>query len=251
VQFDEKWSFVRKKNKHCKPGELCCGDCWDHVALDAEHRLVLSVVVGPRTNDLTLLLVRDVHRRTEGRVLNLMTSDEYPAYAEAIREVYGREVQPQRRGRRGPPPRPVLEIPGGLVYATVHKIRENNRVVGVQTRLIYGTEEELAQALAESKVSDRVTTVYVERHNGSDRGRNARKTRKSYCFSKDWDVHLAVTSFTMYSANFCCPVRTLRVRLRKKEGNKKWRQRTPAMAAGLTDHIWTMEEWLTYPSVQR
>jgi IS1 family transposase len=251
VQFDEKWSFVRKKQKHCKPGELCCGDCWDHVAIDPQHRLVLSVVVGPRTDELTLLLVRDLHQRTEGRLLNLLTSDEHPAYAKAILEVYGKTVQPQRQGKRGPQPAPIKEIPQGLVYATVHKIRENNRVVGVEERQIYGSKRELKQALARSKVSDRVTTVHIERHNGSDRARNARKTRKTYRFSKDWDVHVAVTFFTMYSANFCRPVRTLRVRLRKKEGKKKWRQRTPAMAAGLADHIWTMQEWLSYPSVQR
>src|SRR5262249_44068471 len=160
------------------------------------------LVVGPRTDELTVLLVRDVQRRTAGRLLNLMTSDEHPAYAKAILEVYGQVVQPQRRGERGRPPAPIKVIPQGLVYATVHKIRENNRVVGVQERQIYGSKRELKQALARSKVSDRVTTVHIERHNGSDRGRNARKTRKTYRFSKDWDVHIAVTCFTMYSANF-------------------------------------------------
>src|SRR5262249_45607839 len=128
VQFDQKWSFGRKKQKHCRPGELCCGDCWDHVAFDPQHRLVLSVVVGPRIAGWAELLVRDVQRRTAGRLLNLMTSDEHPAYAKALREVYGQVVQPQRRGQRGRQPAPVKEIPQGLVYATVHKIRENNRV---------------------------------------------------------------------------------------------------------------------------
>jgi hypothetical protein len=84
----------------------------------------------------------------------------------------------------------------------------------------------------------------VERHNGTDRNRNARKVRKSYCFSKDWEVHEALTYFTMYSYNFCWPVRTLR----EKIGRRRYRPRTPAMAAGLADHVWSLREWLTYPA---
>ena len=106
-------------------------------------------------------------------------------------------------------------------------------------------------ALAASAVSERVNTVYVERHNGSDRHRNARKGLKTYRFSKDGEVHEAVTCFSVYQANFCCPVRTLRQKLRRKQGKRKWRPRTPAMAAGLADHVWSISEWLSRPSVQR
>ena len=102
-------------------------------------------------------------------------------------------------------------------------------------------------ALALSLVSKIVNTVFVERHNGSDRNRNRRKVRKTCCFSKDWQVHEAMTYFTMYSYNFCWPVRTLRVPV----GQKKYKQRTPAMAAGLTDHIWTIQEWASYPGIER
>jgi len=84
------------------------------------------------------------------------------------------------------------------------------------------------------------------RHNGTNRNRNALKVRKSYCFSKDWDVHNAMNHFTMYSYNFCWPVRTLRVRYQ----NDQWLLSTPAMVAGLTDHIWSLREWLSYPAVQ-
>jgi len=91
-----------------------------------------------------------------------------------------------------------------------------------------------------------INTAFVERHNGTDRNRNARKVRKSYCFSKDWYVHNAMTYFTMYSYNFCWPVRTLR----SQEQDQRWHSRTPAMSAGLTDHIWSLSEWLIYPAVQ-
>ena len=68
--------------------------------------------------------------------------------------------------------------------------------------------------------------------------------RKTYCFSKDWQVHEAMTYFTMYSYNFCWPVRTLR----KKGEGEHYEPQTPAMVAGLTDHVWTIQEWATYPA---
>jgi hypothetical protein len=250
VQFDEKWSFVAKKEGHCDradPADDHCGDCWDHVALDAESRLVLSVVPGRQSAEHTLLLVEDVARRTGGAPVDLFTSDENPAYAWALLEVYGRKVQPRRKGKRGRRPKPVKVPPKGLTYATVHKTRRKNRVVKVEARLVYGTKKAVKVALAASQASDTVNTVYVERHNGTDRGRNARKTRKTYGFSKDWAVHEALTYFTLYSYNFCWPVRTLR----QKVGKRRYRQRTPAMAAGLADQVWSLREWLTYPVVDR
>ena len=250
MQFDEKGSFVAKKEKHCdrdNPEDDCCGDCWDYLALDPEHRLVVSALVGKHAAEHVDLLVADFRRRTGGRLMNLMTSDENPAYAEAILESYGEEYQPRRRGRRGRKPARRQRPPQGLRYATVHKTREKNRVVQVEQRVIYGTVLAVAAALAASAVSTAVNTVFVERHNGTDRNRNARKARKSYCFSKDWEVHEAVSYFTLYSYNFCWPVRTLR----EKGAEGKWQLRTPAMAAGLTDHRWSMTEWLCFPGVQQ
>jgi hypothetical protein len=205
------------------------------------------VVPGRQSGEHTQLLVEDVQRRTGGRPLRLLTSDENPAYAEAILEVYGREVQPRRRGRRGRKPKPVKVPPKGLTYATVHETRRKNRVVKVEARGVYGTKKAVRQALKESAVSEAVSTVYVERHNATDRHRNARKARKTYCFSKDWGVHEAMTYFAMYSSNFCWPVRTLRQGSRRKG----YRQRTPARAAKLTDHVWTLAEWLSFPAAQR
>ena len=141
-------------------------------------------------------------------------------------------------------PRDVAVDAAGDVFVADNN---NNRVVEVETRLIYGSQAGLKRALKNSAVSDSVNTVFVERQNGTDRNRNARKVRKTYCFSKDWDVHEAVTYFTTYSANFCWPVRTLR-QGRRHAG---YQQRTPAMAAGLADHVWSLREWLTFPSVKR
>jgi len=120
-------------------------------------------------------------------------------------------------------------------------------VVKVKTRVVFGTLAAVLAALALSLVSTRVNTVFVERHNGSDRNRNRRKVRKTCCFSKDWAVHEAMTYFTIYSYNFCWPMRTLRV----KVAENQYEHRTPAMVAGLTDHIWTTREWVSYPAVKR
>ena len=78
-------------------------------------------------------------------------------------------------------------------------------------------------------MSNTINTSFVERQHGTDRHRNARKVRKTYTFSKDWAVHVAMTYFTMYSDHFCWPVRTLR----EPVGEGHYRKRTPAMAAGL------------------
>ena len=250
MQFDEKWAFVSQKEKHCDPADPADakqGDHWDHVALDPEHRLVVSVVPGKRTADNVEQVVQDFKQRTGGQSMNLITSDEYPAYKPAILNAYGQQVVPPRTGKPGRPQAPYTVAPPELRYATVHKTREKGRVVKVDFRVVFGTAVAVLAALAQSRVSKTINTAFIERQNGTDRNRNARKVRKSYCFSKNWDVHAAVTYFTLYSYNFCWPVRTLRVRA----ADGGWQQRTPAMAAGLANHIWTLSEWLTFPGVQR
>lgn len=77
-----------------------------------------------------------------------------------------------------------------------------------------------------------------------NRGQNARKTRKSYRFSKDWDVHNAATYFVCYSYNFCWSLRTLAIQ--NDDGSRS--HRSPAMAAGLADHVWSLKQWLTFPA---
>jgi len=216
------------------------------VAFDSESRLVVSLVVDKRTEAATHELVRDFHRRTGGRVMRLMTSDEYPVYMSAIRVAYGQVVKPPPTGRPGRPRGSRRGLPTDLTYATVHKVRENNRVVKVSMRLIFGTLAAVMLALLKSTVSHAVNTCFVERHNGTDRNRCSRKIRKSQAFSKDWDVHRAATMYSYFSYNFCWSPRTLR----QRTAAGRWQARTPAMAAGLTDHVWPIAEWLAFPAVQ-
>jgi hypothetical protein len=249
VQFDEKWAFVGKKPQHGDPDDPADteqGDHWDHVAFDPGHRLVVSVVPGKRTAAKTEGLVKDRHRRTGGCMMDLLVSDEYPAYKTAILQTYGETLTPPRTGTPGRPKKPYTVAPADLQYATVPKTRHKGRVVHGEPRIVFGEEDAIRAALEASPVSTTMNTAFVERHHGTDRNRNGRKGRKTACFSKDWQVHNAVTYFTMYSYNFCWPVRTLRVR--QTAGG--WQQRTPAMAAGLADHVWSLTEWLTFPVVQ-
>jgi IS1 family transposase len=241
---------VAKKEKNCDPTDPADdrkGDTWDYVALDPEHRLVVSVVPGERTAENALAVVEDFKRRTGGRVMNLMTSDGFPAYETAILEAYGETVTPPRTGKRGCPKSPYKVPPKDLTYAVVEKTREKGRIVKILTRVVFGTMAAVAAALAMSRVSRAINTSVVERQNGTDRHRDARKARKTYRFSKDWRYHEPLTYFAMYTYNFYWQVRTLRVR----DESGRWVERSPAMAAGFTDHVWSMSEWLRFPAVRR
>jgi IS1 family transposase len=240
---------VRKKRKHCDgdaPDDSRQGDNWDHVAYDPENRLVVSVVPGKRTAKNIEKLVFDFKKRTAGRIMNLITSDEYRAYKKAILKAYGRNTTVAHTGKRGRPKGSRRVPKKGLTYATVHKTRRKGRVVKIDLRAVFNSKAKVQAAIENSAVSNMINTSFVERHNGTDRNRNARKVRKTYCFSKNWDIHNTMTYFTMYSYNFCWPVRTLRL----QGQDKRWFSRTPAMVAGLTDHIWSLLEWLSYPTVQ-
>ncbi len=100
--------------------------------------------------------------------------------------------------------------------------------------------------MADSEVSVGVNTSFLERQKGADRGRNARKAHKTYRFSKDWQVHEAMTYLTMYGYNFCWALRTLRV----KDDEGRWQGWSPAMAAGLADQVWPWRVWFDRPAAQ-
>jgi hypothetical protein len=251
IQLDEMWSFVAKKQANCDPDDPADdhkGDWWDYVVYDAEHRLVLAVVPGAHSIENTEEAVGEAYDRTGGREDVLFTSDEYAAYETAIDHVYGVPDEPKPTAGPGRPAvMPERQVPAELKYATVPKERVKGRVVEILTAVVLGTWAAVAGALERSKVSRTINTSFVERHHLTDRHHNARKSRKTYRFSKDWRMHEAMTYFTKYSYNFCWPVRTLR----EQADDGRYRQRTPAMAAGLADHVWSLKEWLTFPAIQQ
>ena len=248
VQFDEKWSFVGKKPENCDPADPAdeqLGDWWDHIAYDPEHRLVVCVEPGARVGESVEAVVADFRQRTEDRPMNLITSDEHRPYKDAILQAYGVEATTTPSGR--PVYAPHKVAPPWLCYATVHKARRLGRVVEVLVQRIFGTAARLAAALSASKVSKAVNVSFLERQHLTDRHHNARKARKTYRFSKRWKAHEAATYFTLYSYNFCWPVRTLRT----VSEDQPWQRRTPAMAAALTDHVWSLAEWSNFPAIKR
>jgi hypothetical protein len=239
---------VNKKQQDCDPTDPADdhgGDYWDDVASDPEHRRVLAGIPGARTEENGIAIVGEVEERLGGQPPELMTSDEYPVYETAIPDTFGEPVPPERSPGR-PRVGPERRVPEGMVYATVHQHRKKGRVVAVEPRSVFGSEDELEEALGESGASRVVNPSFVERPNATDRHRNAPKARKTYRFSQDWQVHEAMTYLTLDSSNFGGCVRTLRV----KGEDGRWRDRTPALAAGLTDHVWTWREWFTRPAVQ-
>ena len=128
----------------------------------------------------------------------------------------------------------------------VEKTSAKGRVVAIATRVVFGTMSAVVLALGMSRVIRAINAAFVGRENATDRHRNPRKARKTYRFSKDWRHHEAVTYLTLSTYNFCRPVRTLAV-----QDDRGHRQpRSPAMAAGMADHVWSMDEWFSMPAVQ-
>ena len=242
-----------KKDKHCDPDDLADagqGSYWDHVIIDPETKLIVSLVVGRRNADTVVQIFTDFYDRTGGYLPQLIVTDEYAPYRTVILDVYGvlREdlgLTPQEEQEFDREEMPQFFFPVEITYATVHKEKENGRVVAVNSQVVFGTLEQAEQTLAESERSQTINTSIVERYHGTQRQFNARKKRKAYTFSKELSLHEACTWLVVVWYNFGWCVRTLRQKVQEEPA--RYDNRTPAMAAGLADHAWSMRELLAYP----
>jgi hypothetical protein len=204
-------------------------------------------VVGRRDADSVVQLFTDFYGRTDGYLPELICTDEYAVYRTVILDAYGvlrseLELTPEEEADFSLGEFHFVEE---VTYATVHKHKEGGRVVGVTQRVVLGSEERLEETLEGSGRSQTVNTSFVERYHGTQRHFNARKKRKAYTFSKELGFHEAAVWLVVLWYNFGWCVRTLREKV--QEAPPRYHYRTPAMAAGLTDHVWTMEELLCYP----
>jgi IS1 family transposase len=254
-QLDELWTFIAKKEARLTPLEklaASAGDAWVWIAFSPVDKLVLAWVVGKRTLCAARQLVSQLKSATDGH-LPFFTSDALPHYAEALLDVYGVWMTPVRQGTRGRFPHPRRCPPPDLCYAIVVKERKHGRVIHVTTRLVYGTLAQVEAALQVLPVSRTINTYGVERNNLTVRQHARRLGRKVNAFSKEPDYlkHQLTLAFAYY--HFVVPHRSLRQRLphplptKGRNGSrKKWKPVTPAMAAGLTDHVWTMDELLSF-----
>jgi hypothetical protein len=220
------------------------------VLIDADSRLLVTLAIGRRETETARQAFADFYRRTDGDLTPLITSDEYAPYLTVIVQIYGvpkedLELTPEQKVQYDYESLPEVYFPVEMAYATVHKEWEGGHVVGVEQRVVLGTEQQVAEALAQGSTSKTVNTSYVERYHGTQRHFNARKARKTYTFSKELGFHVAVTWLCVTFYNFGWMPRTLRERVQQEP--PRYRYRTPAMAAGLTDHPWSMVDVLTYP----
>jgi IS1 family transposase/transposase-like protein len=253
-QLDELWSFVHTKEAHLPGAKIYCatyGDAWVWVAFAPVWRLVLAFVIGKRDQaSADLLLARVAHVTDD--YIPFFTSDRLPEYEHALLTTYGEWYQPERHGTRGAYPKPRRRPRPGLLYAQVVKKRSKGRVVEVGTHVVFGTQDAVAACLATSPVSQTVNTSFVERDNLTQRQSNRRLTRRTHAFSKDlmWFEKQLWVSLAYY--HLVLPHRRLQAPLPTPEPTRgvgsprQWRPVTPAMAAGLTDHVWTTNALLSY-----
>jgi hypothetical protein len=217
---------------------------WLAAAIAVPTRLWLGGVVGARRDHLLLrALLAHVGRCAAGAAF-LLCTDGRAAYATEAARAFRRAV---RTGRVG---RPRLIPADGLLIGRAIKRYAQRRVVAVARQVVRGTAEQVQAALAatQGRAEAVINTAYAERLNATFRAALAplaRRTRRA--------VHdLATLEAAMWLAgscyNFCTPHRSLRQPTVEAEAQgRRWQGRTPAMAAGLTDHCWTVHELLTYP----
>lgn len=206
IQCDEIWSFVGAKKKNVTPDkkEEGWGDVWTWTAIDADSKLCVSYLVGGRDAGWALDFMEDCASRLRGRVQ--LTTDAHRAYLDVVEEAFGADVD----------------------YAQLQKIygapsdEEQRRYspakcIGCDMKVVSGNPDPA-----------HVSTSYVERQNLTMRMSMRRFTRLTNAFSKKIDNHRhAVALHSMYY-NFCRIHQTLRV--------------TPAMEAGIADHVWRIGE---------
>jgi hypothetical protein len=243
-----------KKDKQCDPDDpddAEQGSYWDHVIIDPETKLIISLVVGQRNADTVVQVFTDFYDRTDGHLPQLISTDGYAVYETVILDTYGvwwREemgLTPQEEAEFDRKGMPEFYFPVEITYARVRKEKERGRVVQVTSEVVLGSEEQAEETLAEAERSQTINTSFVERWFGTQRQFNGRKKRKAYTFSKELSFHEASTWLVVVWYNFGWCVRTLREKV--QEEPPRYHYRTPAMAAGVTDHAWTMHELLCRP----
>lgn len=168
-----------------------------------------------------------------------LTSDAAKGYESALIEVYG--VVPKYSGRGRPPTRKQART--GWEYLQIVKHRRGGHLVRVTARVVFGDPETICQKLGKHN-------SYVERTHLTSRHMNGRLVRKTLSYSKRVEMLEASSAWEDMVYNLVRPLKTLRLEAEAgtaeaSEYPKKWIHRTPSMAAGLTDHIWTIEELLT------
>lgn len=203
--------------------------------IDSDTKLRVAQGIAKTETDASTIVFETLKQRGHPDRPPPTVSDGWGGIREAMVEVYGQVPDYSGRGRP-----PTLKQPDdNWQYLQVVKQRENGRVVGTELRVIYGNPDEVLERLGNN-------TSYIERSHLTSRHFNSRQVRKTLAFSKALTMHRAAAALEDGYYNLIRPHKSLRIELNQSE--KRWQLRTPAVAAELTDHIWTVKElFLTIP----
>jgi transposase-like protein len=226
VQMDEAHSKLRRRRAE-----------WIHTALAMGSWFLLWVDFGPRTQDTAAALMAQVVARA--RTLPLFLTDGWKAYPAALLQVVGVVYRRRRRGKVGRKPKLRLVAPKDLFYAQVVKVRDKTGpVVEVSRRVVFGGPRRFGKQLRLRQLGETIQTAFMERWYGTLRGLVAPLRRRTRCLSWIATRHRGRLWLRVSLYNFVMPHKSLR------QGRTR---RTPAMAIGLTDHVWSYREYIWLP----
>jgi IS1 family transposase len=253
LQLDELYAVLREvKAGECSDDEaikrLERSPYWVWTAMDPESKLLLVIDVGTRTLEMAQRVVHQLVQVLAPGCVPLFLTDGFREYLMALLTHYGHWVQPERR--QGPQHKPRWMPLPELLYAQVVKSYRRRRLVGVKHRVVFGTMDAVIQVL--SAGGRKMNTAFVERLNLDIRQRVAAVGRRvnTLCQGED-GVRQQLALFHVYY-NFVLPHASLRQPVAAPvatHGNGSatgWQPCTPAMAAGLTDHVWSLREVLLF-----
>jgi hypothetical protein len=225
-------SVIREKKNYPETDES--GQFWRSTLLDIDSRLRVARGIGKDETQASIEVFRLLQQRGHPDTPPPVISDGWGGIDEAMVEVYG--YVPEYSGRGRPPTR---KKPGSdwLYLQMVKQRDEHGRFQGTKLKVVFGTKAEVVALLGTS-------TAYIERSHLTSRLFNGRQVRKTLAFSKDIQAYRAAAIWEDCYYNLIRPHKSLRQSVQDSLP-QKWSPRTPAMAAKLTDHIWTVKELLT------
>src|SRR5499433_1288645 len=255
LQLDELYAVLRD----LKAGEITNDEAirrlerspyWVWTAMDPTSKLLVVVDVGCRTLAMAQRVVPQVTQVLAPGCVPLFLTDGLKDYGTALLTHFGHWMHPKRRQDKGPSPKPRWMPLPELLYAQVVKSYRRRRLVGVKHRVVFGTQLAIEQVLAACGWTN--NTVFVERLNLDLRQWVAAIGRRVNTLCQgEAGLRDQLALFQTYH-NFVVPHASLRQPLlipaptHGSGSAKQWRPRTPAMAAGLTDHVWTLREVLLF-----
>jgi hypothetical protein len=224
-------SVTREKKSY--PETEKSGQFWRSTLLDMDSRLRVARGIAKDETQASLEVFRTLKRRGYPEDPPPTISDGWGGIDQAMVEVYG--MVPEYGGLGRPPTR---KKPGAdwMYLQMVKQRNEHGRFEGTKLRVIFGTKAAVVKLLGKS-------TAYIERSNLTSRLFNGRQVRKTLAFSKDIQAYRASAAWEDSYYNLIRPHKSLRLPVQNGLP-QKWSPQTPAMAAKLTDHIWTVKELL-------